>query len=353
MRQAFVGASIGTTVLTVLAVSVLTLDGAAATNDGAAAPGARKSPRPGITVVDLNLLHGALCPSDTNQCDAPNRVALLGEDLTAARCPDVVGLEEISRTLYDLLKKKVRKLCHGDYQLVFGPPTGLDTEQVLTKLPITGQTVEKLFGGLRTASRVELESALGPVALVVTHQDSDAANGATVPCAGRCQPPCEPTTPVAECQTVAAAALADGPDDKGTLRILMGDFDVTPTSARYEHLVQDGWLDAYFDAGNPECDPSTGAGCTSGRDDKSLESLKDPTSRETERVDYIFVKPPSGCRPAFDPGEDANGNGLGTGLFADTPAVDGPGGLAWPSDHVGVSMDLGCRNKVKNKGNAT
>ncbi|HZP29173.1 MAG TPA: endonuclease/exonuclease/phosphatase family protein [Acidimicrobiia bacterium] len=344
MRQTRLGSSIGATMLTVLALGVFTLD-------PATAAAARKA-RPGITVVDLNLLHGAFCPTATNQCDAPDRVALLADDLEAAGCPQVVGLQEISRPLYDLLRRTARTLCHGDYRLVFGPPTGIDTELVLTRLPVTGQSVEKLFGGFRTASRVSLESDLGPVVLVVTHQDGDPATGQSAPCADHCPPVCPSSTPAFECQTVAAAKLADGKDDKGALRILMGDFNVTPASARYQHLVQGGWLDAYFDAGNPECDPATGEGCTSGRDDKSLASLQDPTNRETERIDFVFVKPPAGCQPRFDPAEDANGNRIGTGLFAGTPAVAGPGGLAWPSDHIGVSMDMSCRRTPK-KGSTT
>jgi hypothetical protein len=343
VRRAVAGASIGASLLTLFAVGLLTRP---------AVPGARRPARPGITVVDLNLLHGAFCPAATNGCDAPNRVNLLADDLRSAGCPEVVGLEEINRRLYDLLKRKARTLCHGDYTMVFPAPVGLDTEQVLTKLPVTGQKVVKLFGGFRTASRVSLESDLGPVSLVVTHQDGDPAAGAGAPCGDHCPPVCPPETAAFECQTVAAAKLADGKGDQGTLRILMGDFNVTPASARYQHLVQDGWLDAYFDAGNPECDPGTGEGCTSGRDDQSLTSLQDPTNRETERIDFILVKPSSGCRPGFDSSEDANGNGIGTGLFAGTPAVAGPGGLAWPSDHIGVSMDMSCLKKGR-KGSTT
>jgi Endonuclease/Exonuclease/phosphatase family len=285
-------------------------------------------------------------PTETNQCAAPDRVDLLARELEDAGCPEVVGLQEISRPLYDLIEKKARTLCHGRYELVFGPPKGIDTELVLTSLPVTSQKVEKLFGNFRTASHVRLESDLGPVSLVVTHQDGDPDSGVSAPCADHCPPVCPSTIPVFECQTVAAAKLADGKTDKGTLRILMGDFNVTPASQRYQHLVADGWLDAYFDAGNPECDPATGTGCTSGRDDKSLARLQDPTNGENERIDFIFVKPASGCRPSFDPPDDANGNGVGTALFAGRPAVEGPGGLAWPSDHIGVSMDLSCKAKT-------
>ena len=33
----------------------------------------------------------------------------------------------------------------------------------------------------------------------------------------------------------------------------------------------------------------------------------------------------------------------GTGLFANQPASNGPGGLVYLSDHTGVGADLSCR----------
>ena len=49
-------------------------------------------------------------------------------------------------------------------------------------LPGHGTKVEKLVGGFRTASRVVLTSSLGPLVLVVTHQDGDPESG-TLPIA--------------------------------------------------------------------------------------------------------------------------------------------------------------------------
>ena len=116
---------------------------------------AEKATRPNLTVVDLNLLHGVFCPTGTNMCAAPDRVELLARDLEEAKCPEVVGLQEVSRPLYDLIKKRSKTLCDGKYQVVFGPPKGIDTELVLTTLPVTGQKVEKLVGQLpdRVAGR--------------------------------------------------------------------------------------------------------------------------------------------------------------------------------------------------------
>jgi hypothetical protein len=64
-----------------------------------------------------------------------------------------------------------------------------------------------------------------------------------------------------------------------------------------------------------------------------VEALRDPANQERERIDYLFVAP-GDCEAAYGPG---------TGLFASDPAVDGPGGLAWPSDHVGTAVELRCR----------
>ncbi|MFA5883833.1 MAG: endonuclease/exonuclease/phosphatase family protein [Acidimicrobiia bacterium] len=305
---------------------------------GAAAP----SPGDGLRVVNFNVLHGTFC-DDTASCQAPDRVDLLLRQLEAARCPEVVGLQEVNPNLRALFATRLPQVCGGRYRGVFTEPTGNDTELVLTTLPARKATVVPLPGGLRSASRVELTSALGPVVLVVTHQDGDK----TFPsCRSdieryRCPKPCPEGTTFSACQTILGQRLAEGGGPKRALRIYMGDFNLPAGTPRYAALVGDGWVDTHLAAGNPECDPATGVQCTSGRDDKSIAVLKDPAARETERIDFIFVKAPR-CAARFDPVTDADGDGTGTGLFAATPALNGPGGLAWPSDHTAVSMDVSC-----------
>ncbi len=56
------------------------------------------------------------------------------------------------------------------------------------------------------------------------------------------------------------------------------------------------------------------------------------------------MKPPASCDVTFDPASDDDGDSLGTGLWKNTPATDGPGGLVWTSDHTGVSAVLRCAN---------
>jgi len=297
---------------------------------------------PDVHIVNLNLLHGTFCPPETNGCQAPDRVHLLARQLEDAGCPDVVGLQEININLSKLIAKARRTVCDGKYKLAFTKEAaGLDTEQILTTLAIKNTKVIKLKGNFRTASRVVLTSPIGPLVIVVTHQDGDPETPGVTTCP-TCVPPCQKNASVFQCQTTAAAAMADQAGGPKAVRVLMGDFNVTSSSARYQSLISAGWVDSHLAAGNAECDPAGGANCTSGRDDKSIEALKDPNARESERIDFIFVKPPTRCAVAFDPVTDDDGDFFGTGLFKATPAVDGPGGLAWPSDHTGVAADMTC-----------
>jgi hypothetical protein len=75
----------------------------------------------------------------------------------------------------------------------------------------------------------------------------------------------------------------------------------------------------------------------------NTDDLKNPASKETERIDFLFVKAPRSCKVRFDTPKDRDKDGLGTGLFADQPAPNGPGGLVYLSDHTGVGADLSCR----------
>jgi len=326
-----------TMIVSALLASMMTLVAPLAPAAGAA--GGDKS----VRIINLNLLHGVFCPPETNGCRAPDRVDLFMQQLEAADCPEVVGLQEINANLAKLLDKAVPKTCAGQYEVVLGgKPQTLDTERVLTTLPVRSTKVIKLTGAFRTASRVVLKSPLGPLVVVVTHQDGD-PEVPSPPCRN-CPPPCRAVqVDTLACQTVLASKLARDAGGANATRVLMGDFNVTPASARYQGLVADGWIDTHVLAGNPECDSATALGCSSGRDDKSLESVQDPTKRQVERIDFIFVKAPPGCTVAADPVGDADGDGVGTGLWHDEPTTNGPGGLAWTSDHTGVSADLSCQ----------
>ena len=295
-----------------------------------------------LTVVNFNVLHGAICPSDSDKCQLPDRMELLGQRLEDAECPDFVGMQEVSPRVYEeITSQPVIENC--DYEVVPAKPKNLDQEVVLTTLEVKKTKVVKLVGNLRTATRIELESDLGPVVAVVTHQDGDRAPGelgADAVCGETCPKVCEAGTPFLACQTTVAADLANKRGGSKAIRLLMGDFNVTPDSARMSDLAADGWTDSHLAAGNPECD-ATGTGCTSGRRDDVVDDMKDPNARQAQRIDFIWVKPPAGCAAGFDPDPDADGDGIGTGIW-DDPVIDGPGGMVFVSDHSGTSMDIAC-----------
>ena len=328
--------------LVVLVAGVLVAAAAPAATAGASsAP--RVAPGNDLRIVTMNILHGIVCPNAPDDCQGDDRIALLGRQLQAAKCPPVVALEEISERMYGRIAA-APWVGECKYKVVWHDMPSTDRELVLTSLPVTNQKLTILAGNFRSAYRVDLRSKLGPLVLVVSHQDGDPEPGDPKPCSpAECPPECPPEITLSDCQTNQAKAIASEGGGSKTLRVLTGDFNVTAASQRYRSIVADGWVDSHLAAGNPECDPATGAQCTSGRQDMNTDDLKNPASKETERIDFVFVKAPRSCKVRFDTPKDRDRDGLGTGLFANTPASNGPGGLVYLSDHTGVGADLSCR----------
>jgi hypothetical protein len=329
--------------LVVLVATVLAAASAPAFSAAGASGVPRVAPKNDLRIVTMNILHGIVCPNAPDDCQGDDRMALLGQQLQAAKCPPVVALEEIAPRTHDRITAAPWvKECK--YKIVWHNMPLTDRELVLTTLPVTNQKLTVLAGNFRSAYRVDMRSKLGPLVLVVSHQDGDPEPGDPKPCnPAECPPECPGEVTISDCQTMQAKAIANEGGDKRTIRVLSGDFNVTATSARYQSIVADGWVDSHLAAGNPECDPATGAQCTSGREDMNTNDLKNPASKESERIDFLFVKAPRSCRVRFDTPTDRDKDGLGTGLFADQPAPNGPGGLVYLSDHTGVGADLSCR----------
>jgi endonuclease/exonuclease/phosphatase family metal-dependent hydrolase len=298
-----------------------------------------------LTVVSMNVLHGASC-ADGNHCQAPDRVALLARLIERARCPDVVALQEIAAWMYDLVQAQARTICSGAYRTAFGPEQSVDRELVLTRLPVVESEHIRLAGPQRTALRVRLRSRLGMVDLVDTHTGNGADNEGRggLPCtAEACPPPCDPTGFMLTCQIRQVADLLESHRAPGSTGLIVGDLNVVAGSVPYKVLPDRGFADTHLAAGGQECDAATGTNCTSGKVDYMLDELRNPASKESERVDFIFLSPSRACPPRYDTGRDADGDGVPTGFFGDRPVTDGPGGLAFPSDHVGTALDLACR----------
>ena len=294
-----------------------------------------------LTVVSLNVLHGAACPPDSDGCRLPDRMALTLRLVEEAGCPDVVALQEVSPRVRTTLLELLPDTCDGKYEEVWVADESIDRELVLTTLTSTAKERRTLAGGMRTALWTRLDTDIGEVDLVVTHLgaggNSDGTGGGL--CLRRtCPPPCEPDMTLHACQLVQLGALLDEKRDDGERpAVVVGDFNLVPSAPPLVSFVRDQDLeDVHVAARQPECDPSTGVGCTGGRADDTLAALTDPASGETERIDYAFVAAGDECDPGY---------GSGTGLFAHEPSTDGPGGLVWPSDHVGVAVQLRCTER--------
>ncbi len=292
---------------------------------------------PTLSVVNINVLHGIVCDEDSDNCSAPERIALFLQQLDDSGCPDLVTVQEVNPIILELFEEGLPDTCDGAYEVVWHDDDGVDRELVLSQLPVVDSELARLAGPLRTAFWVRVESDLGVVDLVTTHLASSSDNTDCNP--ETCPPPCSPDTTVKVCQAIQLADFLEAKRDPGGISLLTGDLNSTVGEPTIDVIADRGWIDTHIEAGNPECDPDTGEECTGGRDGEGLDDLTDPDSTQEHRIDYIWLVPPSSCDPDFDRTE----GGLSTGLFNAEPEPDGPSGLAFPSDHTGVALVLACQ----------
>jgi endonuclease/exonuclease/phosphatase family metal-dependent hydrolase len=283
-----------------------------------------------VRVVSQNLLHGINCPAASNRCDLSGRVALFMRELDEKGCPDLVGVQEANERTVALLRQDDPKVCRGRYRIVWDGDPGLDREVVLTRLPVLGWRRAHLAGPLRTALWVRVAADVGVVDFVSSHLASGSDDR---PCdRATCPTPCRADERINVCQAWELVELARQVADHDAVVIVGGDFNATPREPAIAVLSAGGFIDTHLAEGNPECDRANGAQCTSGRADNSLTDLTDPSSRQSERIDYLFVGGARACRTVKP-----------TGLFNAEPAKAGAGALVFPADHTGVQATLECR----------
>jgi endonuclease/exonuclease/phosphatase family metal-dependent hydrolase len=255
----------------------------------------------------------------------------------------VIGLEEIAPWWRNWLFSRAKTLCGGSYHVV-SPPVGavtFDAQTVLSKLPTSDVRRFDLAARIsqRRALRLTVDTPDGPVVVVVTHTgtgaDDNGSGGVSCSETHDCPPPCDATGPAFNCQILQLRdlATANADDDGRVATIVMGDLNLVPTAPPLRILTGAGFVDTYRAAGLPECAPATGAGCTSGREDEHVATLRDRRAHESVRIDDIFLLPTAKCRPKYGPA---------TGLFGDQPFTDAPEGLVWISDHTGAELELSC-----------
>lgn len=321
---------------------------------GAAPP--QGCPDADVTVANLNILHGLTCPPATVNCRLADRIALLRQWVVARGCPDVVTLQEVASAvpnLVALLQDELLDACPTPYSLVYFQTIGVDDEMILSRHPVLSSALIDLYGPLRHVTHAVIDHPVGALDVYSTHLASG-SDGATNPCGffGPCPAECTSAgaATVRDCQAVQTALAIEATHTSAAPALLTGDLNATPGSYVYAQFATRGWTDSHLAAGNPECAPATGVGCTSGRIDDALTDLESTALGQVVRIDYIWVVPPgpaSLCAGTLDGPADSDGDGTATRLFADAPNPFAPCGpapaaICWPSDHTGTEADLDC-----------
>jgi len=299
-----------------------------------------------VSAASLNLLHGILCEQEN--CRLEERVDLLTDWIAERGCPDVVALQEVWAPTAEYLEPQLDGICEFPYEMLYGVDDwGVDDEVLLSRYPANEIGLTALQGDFRHVLHAEIEHPLGDLDLFVTHLSSG-SDGGGEPCED-CPEQCTDAgaTTLRDCQAVQVADEVRVQTEEFAL--VMGDFNDPADSFLYGYYEEKGWIDTYTEAGNLECDPDTGIGCTSGREDEALDDLELPDLNVHERIDFIFLTgaaPEGNC--AIDGPDDDDGDGQATRLFADLPnpfADDcgpDPDAICWPSDHIGVQLDMEC-----------
>lgn len=285
-----------------------------------------------VRVVSQNLLHGIACAPDSDRCDLPARVDLFADELERAACPDVVAVQEANDRTVSLLRSAMSDACGGRYRVVWDDDPGLDREVVLTTRLVLGAERVRLAGPLRTALHVRVAARVGVVDVVTTHLASGSDDR---PCdTATCPPPCRADVDTLNvCQAREVAALARRVARPDGVVVVAGDFNSRAGEPAVDAMRVAGFVDSHLAAGNTECDAATGAQCSSGRVDDALTDLRDPTSRQSERIDYVFTRAADARRCAVV---------APTGLFNASPDTHGRDGIVFPADHTAVQATVRC-----------
>lgn len=307
------------------------------TEERAAKPDAEARDRAAVHVVTYNVLHGLFCPAETDFCQAPDRVDVLVRHLEAAGCPDLVGLQEVGARQEELIAPALENACDGTYEIAWEGERvdSPDREMVLTRLPVVEQGYLDIANFPWEAYWVRVDSDAGPVDFLTTHFASSSNNP---PCdATRCPPVCPPGLITNECHALEVVDFFDRRPEPAALSIVAGDLNATPGSPTITTLTGAGFVDAWLEAGNTECEPTTETGCTGGGSGPDATVLDDTDTVEgrnySERIDFLLVREGRGCRARSPQAEG----------FADEPLAEPINGLYWASDHVGVQATLACR----------
>ena len=137
-----------------------------------AAPAAA-CPDADVTVATLNVLHGLLCPSETEGCRLVDRLDLLGQWLALRECPDVVALQEVNAVgafqVAVLAGERLADVCAGrPYEVLFLETNRVDDSLLLVQHPVLAAEALALHGGFRNLLWARLDHPMGAVDVAFT-----------------------------------------------------------------------------------------------------------------------------------------------------------------------------------------
>lgn len=313
-----------------LAATLILAAAACSGNGGERATKTAPDAKP-VRVLSLNVLHGLFCPAETDFCHAPDRAEMVARGIERAGCPELIGFQEIGPRQEEVVPASMARVCGGRYKLAWQGVASPDREMVFTTLPILDRGYLDLAAFPWEAYWVRVDSSLGAVDFLTTHLASSANNPPCRP--GQCPAVCPEGITTNECNAIEVLQLLTSRPPGAAVTIASGDFNAMPGDPTLTTFTKAGFVDAWLAAGNPECAPATGAGCTAGRErpENPLDGLDVADGRYAERIDFVLARPASTCAL------DTRAHG-----FADKPLDPPFRGLYWPSDHGGVLAEIRC-----------
>lgn len=201
---------------------------------------------------------------------------------------------------------------------------------IFSRLPIFDQGFADLAAFPWTAYWVQVDSGIGTVDFLTTHLASSSND--PICDAESCPPVCPPGIRTNQCNGLEVLEFLDQNADPSGTTIVGGDFNARPGEPTIQAFVDAGYTDSWLAAGNAECDPATGVGCTGGGNAQTeLAGLDDPTRLMSGRIDYLMVRAAPDCAATF-----------AVEGFANVPLDDPIDGLFWVSDHTGLLGTVRC-----------
>jgi len=319
-------------VLTCLAAWVLLTPMSAQPTSGAGASMVASTRATPVRVLTLNVLHGLSCPPATDACQLGDRLQIFAEYVEAADCPDLIGLQEISARVEQLLPPVVATMCRGAYATAWqaAPDNPFDRVMVLSRLPIVERGFLDLANYPWEAYWVRVRSDQGPVDFLTAHFASSVNNPT---CDGtRCPPLCMAGISTNECHAVQTLDHVDGREG-AALTVVAGDLNAEPGEPTVLRLRRARFVDTWLKSGRPECTPARTNGCTGGGGQTGpfvgMDTRDGPGF--DQRIDYVMARAGKGCDLRIT-----------TRSFAAKARAQPLNGMWWPSDHGGVLARLRC-----------